>query len=133
MSVTLQPIGFVATTDAEAALAFYERVLGLGLVERSPFALVFDDGGVMLRVQIVASLTPAAHTVHGWQVVDMEREVEHLASKGLEFLRFEGMDQDAQGIWTTPDGNRIAWFKDPDGNILSLTAFDAAGGAQGQN
>jgi len=123
MGTTRKPIGFVATTDAEAALAFYGGVLGWAGLERSPYALGFDDGGVMLRVQIVGELVPVGHTVHGWQVVDMDREVDALSAKGVAFLRFENMGQDARGVWTTPDGNRIAWFKDPAGNTLSLTEF----------
>lgn len=77
----------------------------------------------MLRVQIVAQLRPAAHTVHGWQVSDIHKEIESLAAKGVAFLAFDQLGQDEHGVWTTPDGSKIAWFKDPDGNTLSLTQF----------
>ena len=118
-----RPIAFVATTDAEAATSFYGGVIGLTLVDASPYALVFDDHGVMLRVQIVSELTPSAHTVHGWQVAEIEHRVRELTAKGVVFERFANLDQDVLGVWTTPDGNKIAWFKDPSANILSLTQF----------
>ena len=115
------PVSFVATMDAEGAKSFYEQVLGLKLIEATPYALVFDDGGHTLRVQIVDSLEPAGHTVYGWVVEDIEREIEDLTSKGVRFETFAQLEQDQMGIWTTPAGQKIAWFKDPGGNILSLT------------
>ena len=118
-----RPISFVATLEPEKAKAFYGAVLGLELIEESPYALAFADGENMLRVQIVAELSPASYTVHGWQVTGIAREIEELASKGVAFLSFDQLPQDALGIWTTPDGNKIAWFKDPSGNILSLTEY----------
>lgn len=118
-----RPISFVAALEPEKAAIFYGEVLGLELTERSPYALVFYDGENMLRVQIVAELNPASHTVHGWRVADIEREIEELASKDVVFLAFDQLEQDTSGIWTTPDGHKIAWFKDPSGNILSLTQF----------
>lgn len=114
---------FIATQHPDEARAFYGDTLGLNLVEHSPYALAFQDGDTMLRVQIVADLSPAGHTVHGWQVSDMEHEVEALTAKGVTFLKFNGLDQNDVGVWTTPDGNKIAWFKDPSGNTLSLTEF----------
>jgi len=113
----------VATAQPDQAKAFYGDVLGLTLLETSPYALVYSDGGVMLRVQIVAAIAPASHTVHGWQVTDIEAEIGLLAAKGVAFQRFDQMGQDALGIWTTPDGHKIAWFNDPCGNILSLTQY----------
>ena len=77
----------------------------------------------MLRIQIVKDLEPASYTAHGWQVDDIDDEIETLAKKGVEFLIFDGLDQNDVGIWTTPDGAKIAWFKDPSGNTLSLTQF----------
>jgi catechol 2,3-dioxygenase-like lactoylglutathione lyase family enzyme len=120
-------ISFVATRDARAALSFYETTLGLRLVADEPFALVFDVNGRMLRIAKTEILSPAAHTVLGWEVESIESKVLELAARGVVFLRFEGMQQDANGIWTSPSGARVAWFKDPDGNNLSLTQFAKAG------
>lgn len=120
---TRRPIGFLATVKPDAALTFYHRVMGLRLAEQSPFALVFADDDTMLRVQIVQEFKPAGHTVHGWQVADIGAEMTELAAKGVAFVRFEALDQDRHGVWTTPDGNKVAWFKDPCGNLLSLTQF----------
>ena len=116
-------IAFAATTDPKKAKRFYEEMLGLSLVEESPFALVFDAHGTMLRVQIVKQLDPPNHTVVGWQVADIRDVITHLVSKGVRFERFDGLQQDDLGIWRSPAGAQIAWFKDPDGNILSLTQF----------
>lgn len=116
-------ISFVATLDACAAKAFYADVLGLHLVAEDPFALVFDVNGRMLRISTVEVLNPASHTVLGWAVDNVESKVLDLKEKGVEFQHFAGMGQDTNGIWTSPSGERIAWFKDPDGNNLSLTEF----------
>jgi len=125
MSDRRKPMSFIATAAPDQAEVFYRDVLGLTLLERSPFALVFADGDTMLRVQIVGNLSPAQFTVHGWQVADIAREIAVLTAKGVRFSRFEGLGQDALGVWTTPDGSKIAWFQDPDGNVLSLTEFVA--------
>lgn len=122
MEQSRKPISFVATANPDAAKAFYGEVLGLKLVESSPYALVYDDAGQMLRVQIVGEFIPAAHTVHGWQVRDIELEIQSLTAKGVEFLKFDQLEQSPSGVWTTP-GGKIAWFKDPSGNVLSLSAF----------
>jgi catechol 2,3-dioxygenase-like lactoylglutathione lyase family enzyme len=100
-------------------------VLGLRLVEEEkPFALVFDANGIMLRVTPGGEHKPASGTVLGWEVESIERTVEQLTSAGVEFLRYPGLnDSDPLGIWTSPSGARIAWFHDPDGNVLSLTQF----------
>ena len=114
-------IAFIATTQPEAARAFYSEVLGLRLMEDTPYALVFDARGAMLRIQKVQTLSPAGHTVLGWHTVNVHQTVETLQQRGVAFERYAGLPQDEQGIWTTPDGNKIAWFSDPDGNTLSLT------------
>jgi catechol 2,3-dioxygenase-like lactoylglutathione lyase family enzyme len=114
-------IAFLATADAARARTFYTVTLGLRLVEDSPFALVFDVMGTMLRIQKVAALTPHPFTVLGWQVDDVAAAVRELAGRGVTFNRYDGLDQDGVGIWTSPAGARIAWFSDPDGNVLSLT------------
>ncbi len=115
------PVSFIATDSPEAAQAFYQNIMGLSLNEATPFALVFLDGSHTLRVQIVTELEPTNYTVHGWTVTDIAAEVRSLSSKGVIFQRFDQLDQDELGVWTTPDGNKIAWFKDPSGNTLSLT------------
>ncbi len=114
-------IAFVATLDASRARHFYEDVLGLFLVEDTPFALVFDAKGTPLRIQKVAEFNPAPHTVLGWRVPDIRTAIETLAARGVKFERYEGMVQDEFGVWTSPSGSQVAWFKDPDGNLASLT------------
>jgi len=118
-------VAFAATTDAVKARAFYEDVLGLRLVEDAkPFALVFDANGTMLRVTTVAEHTPVPFTVLGWDVESIESTVEQLTAAGVVFQRYPGLnDSDPLGIWTSPSGARIAWFNDPDGNVLSVTQF----------
>jgi catechol 2,3-dioxygenase-like lactoylglutathione lyase family enzyme len=116
-------ISFVATQHPSRARKFYEEMLGLTLVEDGPFALVFDANGTMLRVQKVEAFDPATHTVLGWDVPDIVAEIKALSKRGIRFERFEGLPQDESGIWTTPQGAKVAWFKDPDGNTLSLTQF----------
>ena len=119
-------IAFAPTIDPLKARAFYEGVLGLRLVaDEKPFALVFDANGIMLRVTTVHDLKPQPFTVLGWRVADIEGTVDKLVGAGVRFERFPGMnDGDPRGIWKSPGGARIAWFKDPDGNVLSVTEFD---------
>lgn len=116
-------IAFIATDDAKGARQFYEGVLGFTLTEDTPFALAFDMHGTMLRVQKLGSFSPASHTVLGWSVKDIASAIGALSGKGVSFERFDGMGQDALGIWASPSGAKIAWFKDPAGNLLSLTQF----------
>jgi catechol 2,3-dioxygenase-like lactoylglutathione lyase family enzyme len=114
-------MAFVATADAGRALRFYGEVLGLKLVSDNPYALLFDAAGTELRVQKVDEVEPRPYTVLGWEVGDIEATVDALAGRGVNFERYHGLTQDGRGIWTTPGGARVAWFKDPDGNTLSLT------------
>ena len=118
-------VAFIPTTDPAKARAFYQGVLGLRLAsDEAPFALVFDAGGTMLRVTTVQEHRPDPFTVLGWDVSGIEALVERLAAAGVEFLRFPGMnDSDPHAIWKAPGGARVAWFKDPDGNVLSVTEF----------
>jgi catechol 2,3-dioxygenase-like lactoylglutathione lyase family enzyme len=113
-------VAFVPTKDAEKAKAFYVGVLGLRFVKDDGFALVLDANGIMIRVA-KAEFTPAPFTILGWQVSDIEKMVAGLQAKGVHFERFGFFEQDALGIWTSPSGDRVAWFKDPDGNILSVS------------
>ena len=116
-------IAFVGSTDLGQARVFYEQTLGLRVIERNDFACVFDTNGTMLRVTAVAEVARAGYTVLGWRVSDIAAMVRGLAAKGVVFLRFDGMDQDESGVWTTPGGDKVAWFADPGGNVLSLTQF----------
>ena len=117
-------VAFAATTDRARARSFYEGVLGLTVIDDSPFAVVFDVNGTMLRVTAVHEHTPPPFTVLGWDVPSIESTVEKLTAAGVVFQRYPGLnDNDPLGIWTAPSGARIAWFKDPDGNVLSLTQF----------
>src|SRR5262245_60566274 len=120
MLSTARLMAFVATTNAATARRFYVDVLGLQLIEDTPFALVFDVNGTSLRVQKVEHLEPLPFTVLGWEVTDIEASVDQLRARGVSFNEYPGMQQDARRIWQSPAGARIAWFKDPDGNTLSL-------------
>ena len=93
------------------------------MTERTDFACVFDSGGTMLRVTAVPAVAQPGYTVLGWRVPDITATVRELTGRGVTVLRFDGMAQDEDGIWTTPGGDRVAWFADPDGNTLSLTQF----------
>jgi catechol 2,3-dioxygenase-like lactoylglutathione lyase family enzyme len=115
-------IGFLSIVDVPRARNFYRDTLGLLLVmEEPPFALVFDANGIMLRLGMAQEIPPAHGTVLGWQVPEINATVQELAKAGVQFERYEGMDQDELGIWTSPTGAKVAWFKDPDGNTLSLS------------
>jgi catechol 2,3-dioxygenase-like lactoylglutathione lyase family enzyme len=116
-------IAFAAAADLDRARLFYEQVLGLTVTEQNAFACVFDANGTMLRVTAVPRVSAAPYTVLGWRVTDIAAAVAGLTAKGVAFQRYDAMDQDDQGIWTTPSGDLVAWFPDPDGNILSLTQF----------
>ena len=116
-------IAFAAATDLDRARAFYEQALGLPLVGQNDIACVFDANGTMLRVTAVPEAPRASYTVLGWRVADIAAAARDLAARGVVFIRYDGMDQDGDGVWTTPGGDRVAWFADPDGNILSLTQF----------
>jgi len=116
-----QLVGFVATTDLARAGRFYGDVLGLTPVYDSPIVRVFNANGTKLRVTLVEAFVPASFTVLGWTVDEIEGSIRSLQANGVWFERFPGMEQDELGVWTTPDGDRVAWFRDPDGNVLSLT------------
>ena len=123
MLASAPPIVFLSTTDPARARGFYEDTLGLAFVADEGFALVFDLHGTMLRVTRVDQLRPQPFTVLGWRVDDAEAAVRGLAARGVTFDHHPGLEQDELGIWRSPSGARIAWFRDPDGNVLSLTCF----------
>ncbi len=117
------PVGFIAIRDFTVARDFYEDVLGLEFVRNDGFALVFRSGSLIIRLTVPPEFTPANYTVFGWDVMNIERHVAELRSRGVTFERygFLGDDQDEDAIWTTPNGDKVAWFKDPFGNLLSLS------------
>jgi catechol 2,3-dioxygenase-like lactoylglutathione lyase family enzyme len=121
---TADLVAFVPTRDPQKSRRFYEKTLGLQFVSEDPFALVFNANGVMLRIANVSTVKefkPAPFTILGWCVANVESTVRALGEKGIEFERFPGMNQSPLGIWNSPSGAQIAWFKDPDGNVLSIT------------
>ena len=116
-------VAFAAATDLHRARAFYEQVLGLTVAEHNDIACVLDANGTMLRVTAVPEVCRAGYTVLGWRVTDITAVIRGLAARGVVFLHYDGMNQDSDGVWTTPGGDKVAWFTDPDGNVLSLTQF----------
>jgi catechol 2,3-dioxygenase-like lactoylglutathione lyase family enzyme len=112
---------FVAITDAEKARTFYEGVLGLRFIKDDGFALVFAANGTMVRAAKMKEFTPAQYSVLGWQVSHIEDVVRSLRDRGVKFEIFGFFKQDELGIWTAPTGDKVAWFKDPDGNVLSVS------------
>lgn len=114
-------MAFVSTTNADKARAFFRETLGLRLVSEDGFALVFDANGAPLRVALAKEIQPAPYTVLGWMVKDIRATVTQLTKAGVKFEVFGFFKQDELGIWAAPGGDQVAWFKDPDGNILSVS------------
>jgi predicted enzyme related to lactoylglutathione lyase len=111
---------FVQVTDRAKAKQFYVEVLGLKFKSEDPFALVVESNGTNIRIGEMADLKPAQYTVLGWDVSDIDEAFSYLAGRGVEFQRYGFPGQDERGIWTAPSGDKVAWFKDPSGNVLSL-------------
>jgi catechol 2,3-dioxygenase-like lactoylglutathione lyase family enzyme len=114
-------VAFVSTTDPDRAKSFYGGVLGLELIEETQFACVFRAPNAELRVTIASAVAPAPYTVLGWRVGDVRACARELAAGGVAPLRYEGLEQDELGVWSSPSGALIVWFRDPDGNVLSVT------------
>jgi predicted enzyme related to lactoylglutathione lyase len=114
-------IGFIPTTDATRARAFYVETLKLDFVEDDQFALVVRTHGSMIRIVRMGPFTPAQSTILGWEVPDIADSVRQLTEAGVTFLRYSFLEQNDAGIWTSPSGSHVAWFNDPDGNVLSLS------------
>ena len=112
---------FVATTKTKKAKSFYQEILGLKLLSEDDYALEFDANGTKLRVIIVQELKPREFTALGWNVDDIFATIKSLNEKGVFCENYPFLHQDNSGIWLSPGGSKVAWFKDPDGNILSLT------------
>ena len=126
---TASPVGFILTQQPDIARQFYENTLGLRFEADEPFALLFRVGagpGTALRVVKMSEVfTPVASTVFGWEVDDLEQTVDELTAKGIPFLRYGFLEQDERGIWNAPGLAKLVWFKDPDGNTLSLSQHTA--------
>jgi catechol 2,3-dioxygenase-like lactoylglutathione lyase family enzyme len=120
-----EAVAFLPSQDLDRSERFFAGLLDITLVSRSTFAYVFDCGGTTLRVTKVDGLRPQPFTVFGWLVPDLRSAVAELRDRGADFLRYEGLDQDDQDVWTTPNGDLVAWFQDPDLNVLSLTELSS--------
>jgi len=111
---------FLGVTNLQRARAFFEGTLGLNVESLDAFALVLRSPSGPIRVTHVQQAAKAPYTVLGWDVTDIESTVRELSARGVKFNRYPGMDQDELGIWNAPSGSRIAWFQDPDENVLSV-------------
>ena len=120
-------VAFVPTASFERARAFYEGLLGLTYKSQDGFALVLDANGIMLRITQVPDFNPVPFTILGWEINDIHAVVAGLDAKGIVFERYQFLEQDAAGVWTAPSGDKGAWFKDPDGDILSLSEHVTGG------
>jgi catechol 2,3-dioxygenase-like lactoylglutathione lyase family enzyme len=114
-------VAFIPTRDAQRARSFYEGVLELRFVKDDGFAMVLDANGIMVRIAKASEFNPAPFTILGWQVSEIEKVAAVLQEKGVQFEIFSFLEQDKLGIWTAPGGDKVAWFKDPDGNMLSIS------------
>jgi predicted enzyme related to lactoylglutathione lyase len=112
---------FVPTMMPARAKIFYRDILGFKFLHEDNYALEFDANGILLRVSIVPELKPHPFTILGWNVADIAATIQSLNKKGIAFEKYPFLEQDKTGVWTSPNGSKVAWFKDPDGNILSLT------------
>jgi catechol 2,3-dioxygenase-like lactoylglutathione lyase family enzyme len=116
------PVILICARDRARAITFYRDVLGLGFISEDNFAVVLDVGGIMLRVSTLADFVPHEHSILGFRVPDVTATVKALRENGVTFNIYPGFKQDDLGIWTVPGGTtHVAWFKDPDGNVLSIT------------
>ena len=121
MLQTDKMVGFLITTDYDKARAFYEGKLGFEFVSLDQFALVMKAGGHMIRIGKIANFTPAQNTVLGWEVDNIEAAVSWLKQRGVAVEQYPFIQDRELGIWTAPSGDKVAWFKDPDGNVLSVS------------
>jgi catechol 2,3-dioxygenase-like lactoylglutathione lyase family enzyme len=119
-------VTFLLTKNPEACLRFYRDTLGFNFLRDDGFALVFNAHGTILRISKMPEFTPAQHTILGWELEDVSAAVGELAGKGVIFERYPNMGQDEKGVATFPTGDKVAWFKDPDGNVLSLSQHSSA-------
>jgi catechol 2,3-dioxygenase-like lactoylglutathione lyase family enzyme len=114
-------VGFIPTTDYDSARAFYEGKLGFTFLSLDQFALVMTVGGHMIRIAKMPNFTPLQGTILGWEVADITGVVNWLKDRGVSPEKYPFVQDRELGIWTTPNGDKVAWFKDPDGNVLSVS------------
>ena len=126
MLAELDTIGFIPSADLDRARSFYQGALGLAVTHEGGFALVLGSGSSRIRVVAAGEFRPQPFTVAGWEAPDITSTVTGLLANGVVFERYDSMVQDELGIWTAPSGDRVAWFRDPDGNVLSLTSHQAS-------
>jgi len=118
-----KPVTFIMTSDRTKSKAFYQDVMGLEFDFEDGFAAVFKLFGAILRITEMKSFVAASHSVLGWDVENIEDAIKDITSRGVKMTIYEGFGQDELGIWHSPVGKaKVAWFNDPDGNVLSLTA-----------
>ncbi|WP_114228620.1 MULTISPECIES: VOC family protein [Sphingomonas] len=122
-----QAVSFVYTTDVERSVAWYRDVLGATVRERDDYGASLAGAGALLRITMLPAVTPSEHPVAGWEVASVAAWADALEKHGVRFTVYDGMGQDERGIWTGPDGSRLAWFADPDGNMLMISEAAAAG------
>jgi catechol 2,3-dioxygenase-like lactoylglutathione lyase family enzyme len=121
MLASSKMVGFVPTRDSQRAREFYEGKLGFEFISDDPFALVVRAGNNKVRVaKVPQDFKPVAFTILGWEVQSIERVVAWLKGRGVVFEKYPFIQDPELGIWTAPGGDRVAWFKDPDGNVLSV-------------
>ena len=118
-------VTFLMTQNPEASIAFYRDKLGIRFLRDDGFALVFDMNGVMLRIVKAKSFTPVQNTVLGWEAINIGSTMARLEQLGVAFERYSNMGQDEHGVCTFPSGDKVAWFRDPDGNVLSISQHAA--------
>jgi catechol 2,3-dioxygenase-like lactoylglutathione lyase family enzyme len=121
MLATAKLVGFVPTKDYDQARAFYEGKLGLEFVSLGQYALVMRVGGHMIRIAKIPNFIPLQGTILGWEVENIEAAVSWLMKRGVATEKYPFVQDRELGVWTTPNGDKVAWFKDPDGNILSVS------------
>ncbi len=119
-------VGFLLTKDYDKARAFFEGALGFQFVSVDQYALVMNAGGTTIRISKAPDFTPARSTILGWEVQNIEAVVTWLKNRGITFEKYPFVQDRELGIWTTPTGDKVAWFKDPDGNVLSVSQHHRA-------
>jgi catechol 2,3-dioxygenase-like lactoylglutathione lyase family enzyme len=117
-------IAFIPSKDTGRSRGFYEGALGLRFICDDPFAVVMDSNGIKVRIVLVGEFTPAPFTILGWEVDDINAAVAELSTKGVQFNRYPYFEQSQDGVWTAPNGAKVAWFSDPDGNVLSVSQHE---------
>ena len=121
MLASAKIVGFIPTRDYDKARAFYEGKLEFEFVSHGQFALVLRVGGHQIRVVKMPNFTPLQGTILGWEVTNIESIVDWLQDRGVATEKYSFVSDQVRGIWSTPTGDKVAWFKDPDGNVLSVS------------